>query len=391
MKRREAPIPRINPSGKKVWVARYTDRHGQRRFAKPSWNRGKATFRLKEDAQRAIDEAYEAEEAGTVGHDTIGAYAERWPELHPRSDRTYETSYRPRLNAILGVEVEGRPLRDWPYADLRRRHMVELIDHMLRVEGRAVSGAAGIRAVLSTMTEDAITDEVCGVNFAKGVKIRANDPRVKKAPRRIRVWTFDQLREFAAAGRPEVRRATPRPENHKRTGEALYYSAVDYEPMLIVFALTNLRVGEVFALRRDRLDLAGALLGSTGTAHNGVITEGDTREKKHVRDVPLAPSAVAILERLPPRIDTTLLFPTPKGTTWHYSTFIRDVWVPAQIASGLPIKPHECRHSYVTNLRAAGVDPADLAEITGHDIETATRAYHHPLGQSMDAIREIIG
>jgi integrase len=392
LKRRERPLKRKNPSGEIVWVARYTNSAGKRKSA--------GTFKLRGPcqkdkpgsaptccAQHAIDAAYGLPERT----DTIGAYAQTWPERHPRSERTITSSYLPRLRAILDVEVEGRPLRHWPYGELRRRHMVALVDHMLRVEGRAVTGAIGIRNVLSTMTEDAITDEVAEVNFAKGVKIRANDPRVKKAPRKIQVWTFDQLREFALAGQPEVRAQTPKPEPHGKTGETFYYPPIDYEPMLTVFGLTNLRIGEVFALLRAKLEIEELLLHVTGTAHNGVITEGDSREKKHVRAVPLAPSAAEILRRLPPRIDTRLLFPTRKGTVWHYSTFIRDVWLPAQIASELPIKPHECRHSYVTNLRAAGVDPADLAEITGHDIETATRAYHHPLGQSMELIREVIG
>lgn len=387
MRRRESPKRRVNPSGEVVWIARFTGRDGQRKIARPAWNRSSGTFKLKREAQRAIDEAYGQPDRV----DTLGAYAATWLERHPRSERTNRSSYEPRLAAILDVQVEGLELCDWPYADLRRRHMLALFDHMLRVEGRAQKGAIGIRNVLSAMTEDAITDEVVDLNFARGVKVRTNDPRVKKAPKESRIWTFDQLREFAAAGRAEVRAVTPRPEPDKRTGETLYYAAADYQPMLAVFALSNLRIGEVFALERAELDLDEALLHSSGNAYAGVITKGDTREKKHVRNVPLAPSLVELLRELPPRIDTKLLFPTQKGTVWHDSTFRRDVWVPAQIASGLPITPHECRHSYVTNLRAAGVDPADLAEITGHDIETATRHYTKPLGRSMNVIREVIG
>lgn len=268
--------------------------------------------------------------------------------------------------------------------------MVALVDRMLREQGRAVKGVIGIRNTLSAMTEDAITDDVAEVNFAKGVTVRSNDPRVRKAPRTARIWTFDQMREFAAAGRPEVRSRTLRPSPNKQTGEPLFYSAINYEPMLATFALCNLRIGEVFALQRSELDLEGALLHPTGNAYNGRITRGDTREKRHEREVPLPPSLVEILRGLPPRIDTTLLFPTPKGTVWHDSNFRRDVWAAAQIASGMDITPHECRHSYVTHLRAAGIDPADLAQVTGHDIDTATRVYTKPLGQSMDAIRAVI-
>jgi hypothetical protein len=45
MRRRpEAPIRRVNPSGKVMWLARYTGRDGRRRVAKPPWNGGKGTF-----------------------------------------------------------------------------------------------------------------------------------------------------------------------------------------------------------------------------------------------------------------------------------------------------------------------------------------------------------
>ena len=57
-----------------------------------------------------------------------------------------------------------------------------------------------------------------------------------------------------------------------------------------------------------------------------------------------------------------------------------------QEASGLGIRPHECRHSYVTHLRAAGVNDADLAEIAGHRVETMLARYTHAVGTSFEAI-----
>ncbi len=43
------------------------------------------------------------------------------------------------------------------------------------------------------------------------------------------------------------------------------------------------------------------------------------------------------------------------------------------------VRAHELRHSWVTHLRAAGVDPADLAAASGHSVETATKRYVHAL------------
>ena len=89
--------------------------------------------------------------------------------------------------------------------------------------------------------------------------------------------------------------------------------------------------------------------------------------------------------------DCDLLFTTPTGRMWRERNFYRDLWKPTQQASGLDIRPHECRHSYVTHLRAAGVNDADLAEIVGHRVETMLARYTHAVGQSFDDVTSVVG
>jgi hypothetical protein len=194
MRRRESPIKRVNPSGELVWVARYTGRDGRRRIAKPIWNGGKGTFDRKREAQQAIDEAYERSDRA----ETVGQFFATWTDRFPRSDRTNATNEH-RIGRVLDVPLEGVALRDWPFRDLRRRHALALIYHLLRFQGRAATGARGILAALSAMTEDAITDEIADVNSFKGLRVRANDPRARKAPRVQRVFSFGEMHRFAAA------------------------------------------------------------------------------------------------------------------------------------------------------------------------------------------------
>ncbi|MGZ4288795.1 MAG: hypothetical protein ACXVHB_30685 [Solirubrobacteraceae bacterium] len=171
--RRERPIPRINPSGEKVWKARATDSHGKRHY--------RGTFKLKREAQDAIDFAYQEWEKPPVARDTVGQYAADWTQRHPRSERTnYDRNSK--LRQVLDVEIEGRKMRDWPLAGLERSHARDLVDHMLRRQGRAVAGASAILRVLSAMTEDAIDDRCATVNPFKGVRLRAGDPRVTSRP-----------------------------------------------------------------------------------------------------------------------------------------------------------------------------------------------------------------
>jgi integrase len=362
--RRETPLKRRYKSGEVVWLARYTGRDGKRRMAKPAWNRGKGTFDRKADAQRAIDEAYEISSTP----DTLGEYFATWIERHPRAERTNAT-YKHRVSRVLDVEVEGIALKDWSLHELRRRHTLALVEHMLTNEGRATTGAVGILRALSAMAEDAITDEVAELNAFKGVRIRANDPRAKKKRRPIRVFTFDQMHAFAkAAGR--------------------------YEALVRTFTDTGMRLGEVLPLRPEDFD--GETLQVRRTAHEGRILEGtktDHGEENAGRIVPVPATLAWLLEaqinlNVP---NCKLLFPTPRGRLWRERTFYRDVWKPTQEAANLDIRPHECRHSYVTHLRAAGIHDADLADIAGHRVETMLAHYAHAVGGCFGFVRLTIG
>jgi hypothetical protein len=57
----------------------------------------------------------------------------------PRTKRTNKTN-SDRISCVLGVEIEGRPLREWELDEIRRRQVLALVDHMLREEGRAAQG-----------------------------------------------------------------------------------------------------------------------------------------------------------------------------------------------------------------------------------------------------------
>jgi integrase len=362
--RRESPVKRRYASGKVVWVARYTGRDGKHHIAKPKWNRGKGTFDRKGDAQRAIEEAYGIADKP----DTLGDYFATWLERHPRAERTNAT-YDHRVSRVADVEVEGIALKDWPFHELRRRHALALVDHMLKNEGRATTGAVGILRALSAMAEDAITDEVAELNAFKGVRIRANDPRAKKKRRPIRVFSFEEMHAFAkAAGR--------------------------YEALVRTFTDTGMRLGEVLPLRPEDFD--GETLQVRRTAHEGRILEGtktDHGEEDAGRVVPV-PATLAWLLEAQINLngpDCKLLFPTPRGRLWRERTFYRDVWKPTQVAAGRDIRPHECRHSWVSNLRAAGVDDADLADMAGHRVDTMLARYTHPVGQDFGAVRRAIG
>jgi integrase len=156
----------------------------------------------------------------------------------------------------------------------------------------------------------------------------------------------------------------------------------------------GLRAGELLALERRDLDVKASALRVERTVALGEVLDGtkvDHGEQDAGRTIPVPPGLLALLTALPRRIDTPLLFPSPKGRTWLYQTWWAQVWVPGREASGMDPRPHELRHSWISLLRAAGVDHADLADAAGHSEATATARYSHGLGKSFDDIRKAVG
>jgi len=229
------------------------------------------------------------------------------------------------------------------------------------------------------MAEDAITDEVADVNAFRGVTVRQSDPRVRKPPKRPRVFSWAEMHRFAEA-------------------------CGLHEAMVRLLADCGLRLGELLPLERSDVvrgdcsrsgcKVRGPHLHVERSAHEGVLLKGTKHDHDAVnagRVVPLSAETLAFIGRTPSRVDTPLLFPTPTGRLWRDRNFYRDVWEPGRRQTGMTIRPHEMRHSWITHLRAAGVDDADLAEMAGHSVETMLGRYSHALGRSFDTVRRAIG
>lgn len=369
VRRNEKPLRRA--TGAKVrWVARYTDRDGKRKSAGTFAKEGpckKPTGDGQCCAQHAIWHAYEtAPVVGVEARVTVGAYyqgvepRDGWLDRHPRPERT-EMGYRGRVAAVLEVDVEGQPFAAWPLADLKRKHIARLVDVMLRDHGRAASGTRAVVSVLSSMFEDAITDDVMEMNPAVGVRISDRDPRVRKAKRERVLASWEQMHAFARAAGP-------------------------HEVMVRLLSDCGLRLGEMLALQAS--DDHRDFLVVERNAWHGVASPGTKQGKR--REVPVPPGLRAVLDAYATPLRGPL-FPSPSGGVWHERSFYRVVWYPARRASGLMLNPHDFRHSFVSHMRAAGVDPADLARASGQTVATATNIYTHSTGGTFDMMRKAVG
>ena len=366
MRRNEKPIRRVNPSGAVRWVARYTDSEGQRHTApKPGTFPVKGPCKKPDDAgkccaQHRIWWAYEQDVKVEKKQTTVREYATRmWLRRHPRGERT-EAAYVSRVKAALDMQTDDGPLGDLAMKDVRVRHMDDIVAVMLG-QGRTASGARNVLAVLSAMFVDAIRDEVAEMNPAQYATARDSDPRVQAKSRTAVVLSWDDMHRFAAC-------------------------AGEHEPMIRVLSDCGLRLGEMLALECRHVQ--GDVLVVEQNAWHGRVMPG--LKSGESREVPLPPRLGSLLA-LARRDRIGVLFPGPKGRVWHTTGFYTHVWGPAVERSGMDVRPHDFRHSYVTLLRSQGADPADLAKIAGHTVQTATQKYTHSTGETFGLIRRAVG
>jgi integrase len=140
--------------------------------------------------------------------------------------------------------------------------------------------------------------------------VRLTDPRVKKAPRRKRLWTMEQMHAFAAAA------GRVRDVDRDEPTELERWRAAYAEAMIRMLSDCGLRLGELLPLERS--DPAPGWLHVARTAHESKVQPGTKtthhkREDEQGRDTPLPPTLEDIVRAMPPRIDTRLLFTTPTG------------------------------------------------------------------------------
>jgi integrase len=161
--------------------------------------------------------------------------------------------------------------------------------------------------------------------------------------------------------------------------------------------LTGVRPGELFAMRREDVDRERELIYLHQTADRyGHITKGlktthHVTEKEHRGRWTLFPRPlIELVDELPVNL-AGWLYVTPRGRVWQQRNFYRDVWTPAQTASGTDFTLYDLRHTFSSRLIAAGIPLAEVSAWMGHSlraggapVNTTTVWYAHATGESRD-------
>lgn len=151
---------------------------------------------------------------------------------------------------------------------------------------------------------------------------------------------------------------------------------------------TGLRPEEWIALERADVDRENRVVHVRRRFSGGELKQGG-KTAGSVRTVPLRQLVLAALDAMPPRIDTRLLFPAPRGGYIDLERFRHREWVPALRAAGLAARgPYTMRHTFATWAIEAGDQLSYLATVMGTSVKELEDTYFRWLTRTDERLRE---
>jgi integrase len=153
---------------------------------------------------------------------------------------------------------------------------------------------------------------------------------------------------------------------------------------------TGLRPEEWIALERRDVDRAEGVVHVRRVYTHGALKEC-AKSSRQRRRVPLRSRMAEVLESLPARLDSPLLFPAPRGGYIELGKFRARHWAPALRAAGVEHRRiYDCRHTYATWSLAAGVSLFNLSRRMGTSIAMIDATYGHLAPDAEEAERALL-
>lgn len=165
--------------------------------------------------------------------------------------------------------------------------------------------------------------------------------------------------------RPQVARGRDRrlmPGEEDRLLNACERSRAKMLPNIVRFAIeTGMRMGEILSLQWRHVDL-----------QNRIASLPDTKTGEP-RQVPLSTAAVCAIRGLPRHINNDRLF-----WSWKRADSLENVWRRAVAGAGIQdLRFHDLRHEAVSRLFERGLNPMEVAAISGHKTLQMLKRYTH--------------
>lgn len=359
-----------NGSGKiqSRWVVDYYDQNGKRQVETP-----KGPFRNKELEKRAAHELLARRQreidAGTFvarsDRLTVAELAERWLESKVRARATTISDYRIMLDCYLLPCFGPRQVESLRRADVER-----------------------FRAELSSGVPEAILR----VREAKERALKEKDPRARLKPLTpgprtvnkclgvlVSLLRYAQQHNYVTGNVAERIEKLPTTEGENRVIEQNVLTPEELrrvldaarDPFRIPIALaiyTGMRQGECLGLQWGDVDWNRKTVEVRRTFRCGEFYQPKTKSSR--RTVELPPELLTELKqwRLAcKKGDHDLVCPSATGLPMQGSALLQQGFLPALRRAGVRrVRFHDLRHSYASNLLAAGVDIVTVQTALGH-------------------------
>lgn len=232
-------------------------------------------------------------------------------------------------------------------AALRGHHIAEYRDSRLSC---GLAGATVVKDLnsLSHLFEVAMKDW--------GIALPANPAKMVRRPpvgrgRDRRLLLGEEARLFDACNHSRARMLAP----------------------VVRFAIeTGMRMGEILSLTWRNVDMA-----------QRIATLPDTKTGE-ARQVPLSTAAVAAVSSLPRHISDGRVF-----WTWRRADSLENAWRRAVTSAGIQdLRFHDLRHEAVSRFFELGLNPMEVASISGHKTLQMLKRYTHL--RATDLVRKLI-
>jgi integrase len=238
-----------------------------------------------------------------------------------------------------------------------------------RKQGYSGSSIHGMRTALAKVLQSAVDWGYLEQNSARGVNVGNREPKNERL-----YLSPDEVRRLVAVLEEPVR------------------------TLVVVSALTGLRIGELTALRWKHVDSARGVIQVRETVSEGNFGTPKTRSSR--REIPISDPVLSALTLHRTRCrqvgSEDLIFSSRNQTPLNPKNVSRRVLRPACVKLGLPlITWHSFRHTHATLLGEVGESLKTAQALLGHsDLETTLNVYTHAIPESqkraVDKVAEIL-
>ena len=136
--------------------------------------------------------------------------------------------------------------------------------------------------------------------------------------------------------------------------------------IVLILLYSGMRVSELLTLKKEQINLA----------ENHIIA-GSKTEAGRDRYIPIHRRIKPIIERHIAAQDNEYLFVSKNNTAISYNAFHSRRFAPLMEMLEMQHTIHETRHTFISNLHAAGADKLAVKKIVGHSSSDTTEGYTH--------------